>query len=197
MPRTTNFVLDQIQDQRLAQFLKPKYEALLNDNTERITTDDEAWRRYNLEVAEREARQEEIYSLSNIPVPVYSMIMEHFVSRSEDSTTGDKPYFHFEAVGPSAEGKRQQFDRYFNWKLDARGKVHDALQENQLPTFIQCASIQKATLKRDTIRWIDHDKEILHSRKTQQPIEILNHGPIIRDEDGFTEQLDPVSGLSK
>lgn len=195
MPRTTNFVLNQEQERRLETFIQNKYEALLQDNTKRIATDAEAWNRYNLEVKEREARNEEIYSLSNVPVPVYAMIMEHFVSRSEDATTGEKPYFHFDAVGATKEDKALDYDRYFNWKLDEQGHVHESLQDNQLPTFIQCVSIQKATFKRDVIQWVDMDKLILHDRSTGNPIEIAGHGPIIKGEDQWTSQMDPVSGV--
>jgi len=194
MPRTTNFVLNQEQENRLTQFIDNKYEALKQDNLERLVLDAQAWKRYNLEVKERDSLNQEIYSLSNIPVPVYAMIMEHFVSRSEDSTTGDKPYFHFDAVGGSQD-RAMAYDRYFNWKLDEMGRVHESLQDDQLPTFIQCASFLKAVFKRETIGWIDHDKQVLHDRNTRQPIEILNHGPIIKDEDGFTPQLDPVGGI--
>jgi hypothetical protein len=197
MPRSTNFVLNQEQEGRLITFLMEKHTALLQDNGDRMTKDREAWDRYNLEVKEREARNDEIYTLSNIPVPVYAMIMEHFVSRSEDSTTGDKPYFHFDAVGVQGEVNAMRYDRYFNWKLDEQGKVHDALQDNQLPVFIQCAAIQKAVYTKDVCRWIDRDKLVLHDRASGEVIEIANHGPIIKDEDQWTEQLDPVQPAAK
>ena len=46
----------------------------------------------------------------------------------------------------------QDFDRYFNWKLDNRGKIREALEEAHLQAFIQRAVILKATYKEDVCR---------------------------------------------
>ncbi len=193
MPRTTNFVLTQEQEEKLKAYLKKRYESLQQDNDDRIKTDKEAWDRYNLDVQRRRTQEGMIWRLCNVPVPVYAMVMEHFVSRCEDTTTGEKPYFHFEAVGTSGETKALLYNRYFNWKLDEEARVHDAFQEGQLANFIQKAAFKKAVLDKKVAFWTDRDKRVLFDRASGQPIEIAGHGPIIEGEDQFTQQLDPAA----
>jgi hypothetical protein len=197
MPRTTNFRLNQEQEQKLVDYVIQRKQTLLADNTERMKVDAEAWQRYFLDVANRKGLANSIYPLSNLPVPVFAMVMEHFVSRCEDATTGDEPYFHFEAIGALDEQKVTAYNRYFNWKFK-QGKIHDELQEAQLPTFVQKAHILKAVYTRQVANWVDYDKQILFyveqsTGKPTDPVEIPNHGPIIQGEDEFVEMPDPIA----
>src|SRR3990167_8629979 len=194
MPRTSNLRFTEQQENELVAYLLQRLESLQGDNQDRINTDREAWRRYQLDVKNRLNEQGNIWRLSNLPVPVFPMVMEHFVSRCEDSTIGEKPYFHFEAVGNADEQKTMLYDRYFNWKLDDQARVHEALQDKQLSVFIQKATIQKAVYDRKVARWIDREKRILYDRAKNEPVEILGHGPVIEKDidDPWIEQLDPV-----
>jgi hypothetical protein len=192
MPRSSDLRFTQEQEKKLVEYLIQRRESLIQDNMDRVKIDAKAWERYNMDVRRRAAVASSIFPLSNLSIPVFPMVMEHFVSRCEDATVGEEPFFHFEAVGPLDEQKRLVYDRYFNWKLD-QGKVHEALLESNLPLFIQRACIQKAAYAKDVAEWVDMDKRILFDRRTGEPVEILNHGPIIEDEDQFVEQVDPAA----
>ena len=194
MPRTSNLRFTEQQENDLAPYLLERLSSLQADNQDRINVDQEAWRRYKLDVKNRLNIQSSIWRLSNLPVPVFPMVMEHFVSRCEDATIGEKPYFHFEAVGNADARKTMLYDRYFNWKLDDQARVHEALQDKQLSVFIQKATIQKAVYDRQVARWIDREKRILYDKAKGEPVEILGFGPVIeKDRDNpWFEQLDPI-----
>lgn len=194
MPRKTNLVFTQEQERDLAVYLDEKYVSLRADNADRIQIDTEAWERYWNDVERRKGIAESIYPLSNIPIPVWAMVAEHFVSRIEEATSGDEPYWHYEAVGNKDENKATVYTDYFGWKLD-QGGVHQAMLDSQLPTVIQSATIQKATYVRDEIAWIDMETRVLHDKRTGQPIETITSGPVIENEDQWNEQEDPIGVL--
>jgi hypothetical protein len=123
------------------------------------------------------------------------MICEHFVSRLEDSTSADSPFFHFQAINVQGEQQRLVFDRYFGFKME-QGKVRSTMADSNLSTFIQGASILKAVYSKELSSWREYDTPVLHDRQTQQPVEILNHGPILQ-EDEFVDMPDPVGPMGR
>lgn len=193
MPRISNLRFTQQQEEDLVVYLMESKASLEANNADRIKTDREAWQRYLLDVKLRSNSTGNIWRLSNLTVPVFAMIIEHFVSRSEDTVIGDKPYFHFEAVGNSDERKIQLYDRYFNWKLDDQAKVYEALQDKQPAVYIQKASIQKAVFERKVSRWIDREKKVLFDKQTNEAVEILDYGPVVEDEAEWLDQVDPIA----
>lgn len=190
MPRKTNFVLTEAQERKLVAYLIEKRQSLLQDNSNRLRLDIEAWQRYWMDVSRRAGISESIYGLSNIPIPVFAMTVEHFASRIEESTSADEPYWHFEAIG-TQEQKARNYTDYFGWKLD-QGGVHQSMLDNQLSTVIQSANVMKATYARDEIQWVDMEAQVLHDRGTGNPIETISDGPIIQGEDLWEEHPDPV-----
>lgn len=196
MPRRTNFVLSQEQEGRLVTYLNEKIPSVQTDNSDRIRIDTEAWERYWLDVERRKGIAESIYPLSNIPVPTYAMIVEHFVSRIEEATSGDEPYWHFEAVGNEDEQKATTYSDYFEWKLK-QGGVHTAMLDSQLPTVIQSACVQKATYTRNEISWIDMETRVLHDKTTGNPVETISDGPVIEGEDQWVDMPDPIGVLGQ
>lgn len=196
MPRTSNLRLNQEQEDRLVQYIAARYESLREDNRERIKIDHEAWNRYFFYVKDRDAAVGKIFPLSNVPLPAFGMCMEHFVSRCEDATVGDSPFFNFQPVGAFSEDKVQAYNAYFNWKLE-QGKVHDALLESNLPVFIQGAAVLKATFANEVVSWMEYDQRVLHDRLTGKPIEILNLGPIIENEAEWMEMPDPIGFIEQ
>lgn len=196
MPRKTNLRFTADQESELIAYLTQTYDALQQDNRERIENDLEAWSRYELDVRNRSSLDGNIWRLSNLTIPAFAMICEHFVSRCEEATVGDTPFFHFEAVNVGDEAKRLTYDRYFNWKIADQGKTHEDLLESNLPTFVQSATILKATYLRDEATWAEYDIRVLHDAATKEPIEILDHGPIIEGEDQFIDQPDPISVIA-
>lgn len=195
MPRASNLALTQMQEQKLIAYLGSKRESLEQDNAERIKIDASAWCNYWLDVRNRASTDGTIYPLSNIPIPVFAMIAEHFVSRIEDSTSGEQPYWHFEAVG-KREQEARDYTNYFGWKLD-QGGVHTAMLDSQLPTVIQSASVQKATYTKEQISWIDREARVLHDKRTNEPVETITHGPVIENEDQWDARPDPVGAFGQ
>lgn len=190
MPTTSNFRITQEQEKKLIIYLNARRLSLQDDNRDRLKIDSDAWARYWMDVRHRNALAGQIYPLSNLPLPVFAMVADHFVSRLEDSTSADEPYFHFEAVNVEGDAKRLTYNRYFNWKL-GMGKCHETMVDSNLASFIQKASILKAVFSKEVSQWREMDVPVLHNRATSQPIEILEHGPILQ-EDEFVSMPDPV-----
>jgi hypothetical protein len=187
------------QEAKLGAYLSQRMESLRQDNAERIRTDLKAWARYDLDVRTRDAIDGDIWKLSNLPIPAFAMICEHFTSRCEDGTVAETPFFNFQAVNVLDEQKALVYDRYFNWKIADQAKAHEALLESNLPVFIQRAAILKATYLKEESTWSEYDVRVLHDIETEQPVEILDHGPIIEDDpdSAFEEQPDPLSVIAK
>lgn len=193
MPRTTNFRLTEDEERDLVIYALARVRSLRVDNNERIERDRRSWLAYENDVAWRQGDKAAIFKLSNLHIPLTGMVVEHFMSRSEEAIVDEPPYMSFEPVGPSDDTMTKVYDQYYNWKIDTKGKTFDQLQDGMLPIHIQRAAIFKATFLDDTREWIDRDRNILFDRGTNQPVEILNHGPIIENEDQFDDRPDPAA----
>lgn len=174
--RKTSFVLTETQESELQTFLEQRLVSLEQDNERRILADKKSWDTYE---NQREDRQDGIFARSNTPVPLTSMVVDHFVSRAEEDLTGAPPYFRFDAQGPSDMDKAEDFDRYFNWKLEKRGKVREVLEEAHLQAFVQRAVFLKSTHEEDVTRYFDYEAKVLALRETGEVIELEDHGPIV------------------
>ena len=95
----------------------------MDDNKERHNRDALSWDVYHNRREDREV-VDTIWDKSNCPVPLTSLVVDHFVSRSEDEITGTAPYFRFDPQGPQDVRPAEDYDRYFNWKLEKVGKDH-------------------------------------------------------------------------
>lgn len=190
--RTTNFVLTADQEAKLVDYLFLRVDALRQTNGARIEADKKSWKRYLNDARDRK-QEGSIYELSNLHMPITGMIVDHFVSRTEDEVAGEAPFFHFEAVGPSDRPQAVDFNHYFNWKLDTKGKVHVALKEAFVPAFVQRATILKAVHVDQRKQWIDRDRKVLVDLTTKQPVQVPNHGVVVEGEDEWVEMGDPVA----
>lgn len=193
MPRRSNFILSQEQEQELVTYGLLRAKQLQSDNSDRILNDKRSWEAYENDVKWREGNAESIFRLSNLHLPLTAMVVEHFMSSAEEAVVDEPPYFEFDPVGPSDVQKVRPYNQYYDWKLNTKGRAHATLQDGILPIHVQRAAIFKAVFDENTARWVDRDREILFDRATQQPIEILDHGPIIKDEDQWEPRPDATA----
>lgn len=189
--KSTSLVLTEEQENDLVEYAIKRISTLEEDNKERIDADELSWDTYE---NDREDREIGIFSHSNTPVPLTSLVVDHFVSRAEEDLTGAPPYFRFDAQGPSDMSQGQDFDRYFNWKLDNKGKIREALEEAHLQAFVQRAVILKATYKEDVSRYTDHEARVLFDRDMGVPVQIEGIGYIVEGQATFIQVPDPMTG---
>lgn len=193
MPRKTNFVLTQQQEHDLIEYALSRVASLKETNQERWAADKKAWQTYENDVKCREGDKSAIFSRSNVHLPLTATVIEYFMARAEEATVDEPPYFDFSAVGPSDAERAKHFDRYYNWKLDTKGKTFATIQDAMLPFFVQRATILKAAFVDQKSEWMEQDKMVLHDKRTGQPVEVLNLGVIIQGEDAWEQFADPTS----
>ena len=86
--KSTSLVLSAEQEEDLVDYAIKRIASLEEDNKERIDADELSWDTYE---NEREDREVGIFSHSNTPVPLTSLVVDHFVSRAEEDLTGAPP----------------------------------------------------------------------------------------------------------
>lgn len=187
MPRTSNLVLTEQQERELVDYLINRKRTLVDDNNTRIEADRVSWQAYENDVAWRKGDPAAIFKLSNLHLPLTATVVEYFLARAEEACVDQAPYFDFEPIGPSDVQRAKNYNQYYNWKLDTKGKTFTTLQDAMLSMFVQRATILKATFVDQKSVWNEKNKRVLYDRETGQPIEVLNHGVIIEDEDIWDE----------
>ena len=192
--KETNLKLDQAQEEKLLRYVKDRIDQLKADNLERHEADRLSWNVY--ENDRRDRRQPDtIYDHSNLPIPLTSLVVDHFLARAEDEITGSAPYFKFEPQGPSDHAPAEDFDKYFNWKLEVKGAVRERLEEAYLHVFLQKACVIKAVYETDVSRWFDFERNALFNAETEEFELDAEGNPILEGEAQFAEVPDPATGL--
>ena len=194
--KDSNFRISEKQERDLIDYLMDRLDQLKTDNEERISADKLSWNTYNNDRSDR-VQHDTIYAQSNVPIPMTSLVVDHFLARAEDEITGTSPYFKFVPQGPSDLGSAESFDKYFNWKLETRGRIRERLEESYLHVFIQRAAILKSVYEEKFSQWLDFERNALFNRETGQFEEILDYGPILEGEASFTPSIDPASGMAE
>jgi hypothetical protein len=187
--KKTSFRLSEDQELELQAYVKQRLESLELDNDERIKADKKSWYMYE---NDRRDRLDGIYSRSNTPVPLTSLIVDHFVARAEEDLTGAPPYFRFDAQGVGDVGKAEDFDRYFNWKIEKRGRVREVLEEAHLQSFIQRAVILKTTYEEDVTRYYDYEARVLYDTVSGVFVDLPDYGMIVEGHATFVPIPNPV-----
>ena len=117
---TTNLKLSEEQEKDLLKYAFDRLDTLRSDNDERIDADRISWKIYENNRSDR-FDYDSIYGKSNVPIPMTTLVVDHFLARAEDEITGTSPYFRFVPQGESDDVKAEAFDKYFNWKLEDIG----------------------------------------------------------------------------
>ena len=191
---TTSFVLSEKQESELLEYVEKRLATLEDDNRERILADEYSWNAYHNERHDRE-QPDTIFEKSNVSVPLTTLVVDHFVSRAEDDITGKTPYVKFDAQGANDMKTAQDFDRYFNWKLETKGKNRRLLEDAYLQAFVQRAAILKATYKEDVSQYTDREARVLYEIGSDEPIILESVGYIIEGEAEFIQIMNPAIGM--
>ncbi len=192
--RTTNAVLTEEQENELRDYLRQRLASLRLDNNERIQADRKSWLSYENDGTERGNVQGSIYSKSNIHLPITSMIVDYFRGRTEDSFPEDgNSFFDFMPVGASDRVKAEEYNNYFNWKIDAKGGASIVLREGLTHIYVQRAAIFKSVLQKDVSKWVDRDRRILVDMSNgAKPVLTTGGGIVIEGEDKWVQMPDEV-----
>ena len=189
----TNLKLDQQQEEDLLKYVKDRIDQLKADNLERHEADKLSWRVFENDRRDR-LQPDTVWEQSNTPIPLTSLVVDHFLARAEDEITGSAPYFKFDAQGPSDLKQAEDFDKYFNWKLEAKGDVRTRLEEAYLHVFLQRACIIKAVYETDVSKWYDFERNAMFNAETQAFEEDMDGNPVLEGETSFAEAPDPRTG---
>lgn len=183
----------QQQEVELIDFIKKRLPELERDNRERIQADRKSDNDYRLQKQAR-ATPGSLFEQSNFPVPLTSWVVDHFSARTEDELLGRDPCMRFLPQGPSDDDIARGIDRCATYKFFEQGKEKSKLQKAIYPTFAHRAAILKATYRESFNEWEEPGLEILFDAQTNAPVEILDHGFIIRGLDTFTPVADMMTG---
>lgn len=197
--RQTNFVLNARQDRNLTNYCLRRVDSLINDNDSRMKADRFAAQAYENSRNDREAQQG-VFEISNLVLPLSSMIVESFISRAEDAILGEDPYFHFRPQAKNDDPVSQQCDAYFRYKFgerqaNIRAKLEDGIQQ----VFLRRATVFKTIWDQDVAKWIDRDVEVLHDRGKVVRIPDTEGGDphMVTDDDAEWETFNDVDDGGK
>jgi len=188
--KSTNFILNEEQEKELVEYACDRIEQLKTDNKERIDVDKGAWNVYNNERNDR-ANNDSIYDRSNVPIPLTSLVVDHFLARAEDEITGTSPYFKFVPQGAQDQGMADMFDKYFHWKLEKMAKTRERLEECYMHLFIQRAAILKVTYEEVVSEWLDFDKKALFNNADGDFEMLPGMGPVVEGNAQFQQAMGP------
>ena len=191
--KNTNLVLNEEQEEQLVEYALDRVESLKADNSLRIGSDKLSWKTYENDRFDRDSL-DGIYSQSNVSVPLTSLVVDHFLARAEDEITGTSPYFEFKPQGVSDAAAAEEFNRYFHWKLEDKGRIRERLEESFLHIFIQRAAIFKSVYEERKSTWYDMERSALFDNETQEFVELLEQGPVIEGATAMFPEVNPETG---
>lgn len=194
--RPSTLRLNQEQEVELTKYVKTRIRELEGDNRERIEADKKADLDYRLQKQAR-AVPGTVYDQSNFPVPLTSWVVDHFSARTEDELLSRDPCTRFKPQGPADDDVARGIDRLAAYKLFDQGTVKTDLQKSIYPMFAHRALILKAVYAERFNEWEEYDLDVLHDTATGHPVQILNHGFVIKDVDTFTPVVDFASGQER
>lgn len=190
----SNLRLTEEQENALLVYLKERLAGLKKSNNDRIEVDKRGFRDYqNSKEYRKSAGEDTIWNHSNVSVPLYSLVVDYFMTRSSEEILGNKPFFHARPKGPSDKEIALRLDRYLNNRFDDL-KIGEKLEDNLLPIFTQRAGIYKAVYEERYDQWEEYDKVVLFDSETSQPVEVIDHGFVVEGEDRWIDTVDELTG---
>ena len=191
--KDTNLALTEKQEEDLVEYALDRVEKLKEDNKLRIDSDNLSWRTY-LNNRDDRVDFDSIYANSNTPVPLTSLVVDHFLARAEDEITGTSPYFEFKPQGISDARMAEDFNRFFQWKIETRGRIRERLEESYLHIFLQRAAIFKSVYEERRSVWYDKERNALFDNASQEFVDLLDHGPVVEGETEMIPEINPETG---
>jgi len=193
MPRSSNLRLNQDQERELCAYIQKRLTSLEETNRARIEADRASWMRYGNDRKDRE-REGGIWEHSNTPLPITSLVVDYFLSRTHDEVLGETPFFTARPQGKSDRDFARSLERFARYKLCDVGNLEDAIDESLTSIFVQRAAILKAVYTEEIDHFERWDLNALHDTATGEPIE-MQEGFILEDAE-WIEQPDPVAAAS-
>lgn len=186
----SNLKLTEEQENRLKDYLKQRMAELRKSNADRIDVDKRGFRDYrNSKEYRKNNAEDTIWNHSNVSVPLFSLVVDHFLTRSIEEILGQRPFFHIRPKGPSDKQLALDVDRFLNNRFgDLR--IGEKLEDNIFPIFLQRAGVYKSIYEERHVEWEEYDKVILYDSETQQPVEVLDHGFVVEGEDRWFDDID-------
>ena len=160
MPES-NLRLSADEETELIQYLTQRISSLERDNDERIQADRKSEKDYE---NDKSYRDDPIYKKSNLSIPLTSLVVDHFSSRSEEEITGSAPFFNNRPKGNVSPDIAMATCRFLRDKLDSDARLRDALNGTFHPIFTQRAVILKAIYKKEVDEWEDHGRIALFDK---------------------------------
>lgn len=193
MPRKSSLRLTPEQESALNQYIQLRIAELESTNQGRIDADRASRLRYENDRRDRVA-PDSIWEHSNTPVPLTSLVVDYFLSRSWDEIFGNKPFFTARPQGPSDRDVARALERFATFKLVDQAHADEDIEDAITSAHLQRAAIVKAIYHEETDDFERTDLNALHDSTTGQPVEILGHGYILEDDE-WEEQPDPAAPI--
>jgi hypothetical protein len=193
MPRKSSLRMTPEQESALNQYIELRLKELETSNGDRIEADRMSRLRYENDRRDRVAA-DSVWQHSNTPVPLTSLVVDYFHSRSWDEIFGEKPFFTARPQGPSDRDFARNLERFTSYKLVDKAHVDEELEDAIMSAHLQRAAIVKAIFHEETDEFERIDLNALHDNVTGQPVQILDHGFILEDDE-FEEQPDPAAPI--
>ncbi|MBC2594943.1 hypothetical protein H5P28_11810 [Ruficoccus amylovorans] len=187
----SNVQISETQLSGLKAYLERRETSLRTDNRQRINAD----RKSILDYRNCKDRKSGVFAKENLSWPLLSMVVDHFIVRTEDEITGTAPYFNFKPEGMSDADKALAADKYFRFRLDKMGQLRARIEDAYFPIFTQRAAIFKATYEEIYDEWEERGRLVLHD--ADGPIEVLDRGIddtryILFGDEEWVPQSEPV-----
>lgn len=169
--RTTNFVLNEVQERDLVEYCLDRNTGLHEDNRERIEADRQAKESYRNKRDHRKS-QGGVFEVSNLVLPISSMIAESFISRTEDELFGTKPFFKTRPRGANDTQLAAEADSFFQFKFgESQARVEPLFRRSIEQAFTQRAVIFKVIKGERMAEWVGQT-DVLWDRRTNQPVKV-------------------------
>lgn len=179
-----NLKLNEEQEENLLKYLEQRVKSLQLVNRERIDADRHSWNVYENSRKDR-VSSDTVFGASNLSIPLVSLIVDHFSARADDALLGTSPYFRFDAQGPSTEDPAKDFDKYFLWKLETRGRTRNVYSNVLRSVYVQRSVFLKAVYEDRRTTWTDREARVLFDKNTGEPVELLDVGLVVEGEANF------------
>ena len=157
-----------------------RFEALEKENKERVNADARAKKDYQNSKDYRvdQAVDDSIFNESNLSIPLISLAVDYFKTKSSEEITGTAPYFHFRPKHSAAAEVAPMLDKYLNARLNGDNLLRDDLEDAYHNIFTQRAAIFKAVFREEVDEWEEFDRIVLYDAATGEPVMIVDGGDV-------------------
>lgn len=161
MPES-NLRFTKAQEQELIGYLDQRIDSLLTTNKDRFDADKKSERAYERDMTER--LDEPIFQRENHNIPLTSLVVDHFATRSEEEITGAENFFNTRPKGGTSPDESMATSRFLRDKLDGEDQLRNALNQSYRCVFTQQAVPYKAVHKKEVDEWEEHGRIALFDR---------------------------------